>query len=112
MTPTVLMLKLYLQVWHMYLYMYIYATILVLRCQALADGINTVSVDNISPYVFGDNYTYVCNDGYEYNGELVSTCQSDRTWSLSPPTCTGEIFYLDISLEFKTVKVYVTQGIR
>ena len=66
--------------------------ILGVRCQNLEDGTNTASVDNTSPYVFGDNYAYVCNEGYEYSGELVSTCQSDGNWSLPAPTCTGEIY--------------------
>ena len=68
------------------------ALLLVVQCAALEDGTNTVSVDNTSPYEFGNTYTYVCNEGYEYSGELVSTCQSDRTWSLVAPTCAGKIY--------------------
>ena len=60
-------------------------------CGSPTNGEETVAVDTSISYVFGDTYTYVCNNGYEYSGEVESTCQSDGTWSLSPPTCTCEI---------------------
>ena len=66
--------------------------ILVKQCPALEEGSNTAPVDNSSPYEFGSTYTYVCNEGYEFtSGSLVSTCQSDGTWSLSAPTCTSKL---------------------
>ena len=58
-------------------------------CPSPEDGNNTIAVDTSIEYVFEDIYTYECNDGYEYNGEVNSTCQSNSTWSLSPPQCTG-----------------------
>ena len=30
---------------------------------------------------------YTCNDGYRLNGAEIQTCQTDRTWSESPPSC-------------------------
>ena len=59
-------------------------------CSSPPGGVQTVQVDTSILYVFGQTYTYVCNEGYENSGALVSTCQSDGSWSLSPPTCTGE----------------------
>ena len=60
-----------------------------MQCASPTDGNNTVSVDTSLTYTFGDTYTYVCISGHEYIGDANSTCQSDSTWSLSPPTCTG-----------------------
>ena len=60
-------------------------------CSNPQDGVQTVSVDASISYVFGDNYTYACNDGYKYNGAKDSTCKADGTWSLSPPTCAGDV---------------------
>ena len=67
---------------------------LAIPCNIPTNGAQTVDVDTSISYVFGDNYTYVCNEGYEHSGELVSTCQSDGNWSLSPPTCTGNLYPL------------------
>ena len=68
--------------------------LLAVPCNSPTNGEQAVSVDTALTFSFGDNYTYVCNDGYEYSGELVSACQSDGNWSLSPPTCTGKFSYL------------------
>ncbi|XP_078659988.1 P-selectin-like [Branchiostoma floridae x Branchiostoma belcheri] len=32
--------------------------------------------------------TFTCNSGYQLNGATDATCQADRTWSNSVPTCT------------------------
>ena len=39
---------------------------------------------------FGSTANYVCNTGYTLSGGSTRTCQSDGTWSGSPPTCAGE----------------------
>ncbi|XP_078672529.1 P-selectin-like [Branchiostoma floridae x Branchiostoma belcheri] len=36
---------------------------------------------------FGDDVTFTCNTGYNLVGASSLTCQSDLTWSGSPPTC-------------------------
>ena len=38
----------------------------------------------------GSKVTYSCNPAYALNGLRVRTCQSDQTWSGSPPTCTSK----------------------
>ena len=37
---------------------------------------------------FGSTATYACNPGYNLSGTAVHTCQADRTWSGTLPTCT------------------------
>ena len=64
-------------------------TISAVTCPALVNGSNTEPVNNSSPYVYQDTYTYICTDGYEYSGDLVTTCTAAGTWSLSPPSCNG-----------------------
>ena len=43
-----------------------------------------------------DIATFTCNTGYELVGEQTITCQTNGTWSNSPPVCLkhGMIFYL------------------
>jgi len=37
---------------------------------------------------YDDTITYTCLSGYENtSGNLVRTCQADKTWSGSPPVC-------------------------
>ena len=65
-----------------------------ITCSTLEDGTNTVTVDAEVTRVFGGaNYTYECNDGFhnEATGALVSTCQTNGTWSLAPPTCSSKL---------------------
>ena len=35
----------------------------------------------------GNTATYSCNSGFDLVGAQTVTCQADRTWSDSPPTC-------------------------
>ena len=72
-------------------YVFVFCILLAVPCDSPQDGVETVSVNTSISYVFGENYTYECIDGYEYSGELVSTCQSDGNWSLPAPTCTGKL---------------------
>ena len=81
--------------------------LLAVPCGSPQDGMQTVPVDTSVLYVFGDNYTYECIDGYENSGELMSTCQSDRNWSLSPPACTGKIFKTVLSISTHIVRAIV-----
>ena len=48
-------------------------------------------VDKSVYYEVGDNYTYECENDEVILGKKVSTCLSNLTWSLPPPTCVGEI---------------------
>ena len=34
---------------------------------------------------------YNCDTGYNLNGGKTKTCRSDGTWSVSAPTCEGEV---------------------
>lgn len=36
--------------------------------------------------------TYTCVSGYNLNGNAISLCNSDGTWTLPPPTCC--VYYL------------------
>lgn len=55
------------------------------------NGINTVPVASDYTASFNEVYMYQCDEGYELNGCLNTTCLKDATWSLTvPPTCTGK----------------------
>jgi hypothetical protein len=57
----------------------------------LADCPAPPSIANGAPTTtgttFGSTATYACNPGYELSGTATDTCQADRSWSDSPPTC-------------------------
>ncbi len=38
--------------------------------------------------MFGDTADYECHAGYDLTGTPVRTCQANRAWSLTAPTCT------------------------
>ena len=59
-------------------------------CSPPEDGNNTKLVEKDVYYEVGDNYTYECKKYYMYDGDRVSTCLSNLTWSLSPPACIGK----------------------
>ena len=44
-----------------------------------------------SVYLVGDTYTYECNDGFVYHGDLSVTCNSGGEWSTAAPDCVGKI---------------------
>jgi len=58
----------------------------------LADCPDPPSIPNGAPTTtgttFGSTATYACNPGYKLSDTTAHTCQSDRTWSGNPPTCT------------------------
>ena len=39
----------------------------------------------------GDTATYTCDPGFELEGALTRTCQSNGTWSGIPPVCESTI---------------------
>ncbi|XP_052097034.1 receptor-type tyrosine-protein phosphatase T-like isoform X7 [Mytilus californianus] len=41
------------------------------------------------PYIYNDNVTFTCDEGYELSSSTNITCQSDGTWSDIQPNCTG-----------------------
>lgn len=47
--------------------------------------------------LFGDRAEYVCDAGYNLEGTPERTCQNDRSWALTEPTCEREcLAYIDI----------------
>ena len=68
-------------------------------CNNPADGVNTSPVDTTVTYMYPNTYTYLCANGFEYNGYVISTCQADGTWSLTAPNCTGKNSLRMIGLE-------------
>ena len=55
-------------------------------CSNLTDPMNG-RVAVMTGNSIGDTASYLCNDGFELEGALNLTCQSDGTWSDPPPTC-------------------------
>ena len=63
----------------------------VVVCPPLSGPVNgAVSVPDAS---FGGVATYTCNTGYDLTGAVNRSCQSDGTWSDSPPTCVESKYY-------------------
>ena len=62
------------------------------ECGVPANGVNTVAVNPWMVYEVGYVLTYRCHYGYKYDGDMVSTCQPDGTWSItSLPFCLGKL---------------------
>ena len=40
-------------------------------------------------YVYTANYTYVCENGYQLDGDMTVTCGSEGTWSCLKSRCVG-----------------------
>ena len=59
-------------------------------CTAPTNGENTEPVDATKTYLDGQTYTYECTAGYDYLDTMITTCQPDGSWSLTPPACSGE----------------------
>ena len=78
------------------------------------------SIDNgnftITSNTFGGMVIFVCDEGYEMEGESIRICQPDGRWSSTQPTCVagkceapplidnGKIDYKDLS--YKSVVIY------
>ena len=62
-------------------------------CGQLGDPING-RVDTSAGTSFGDVARYSCDTGYTVNGAAETTCQANRHWSGSVPTCKSEIYIL------------------
>ena len=62
-------------------------------CGQLGDPING-RVDTSAGTSFGDVARYSCDTGYTVNGAVETTCQANRQWSGSVPTCESEIYIL------------------
>ncbi|XP_066279080.1 E-selectin-like [Branchiostoma lanceolatum] len=55
------------------------------QCPALsAPSHGTIS----GSYYYGDTVTFGCSSGYSLQGGATRTCQADKTWSGTQPTCT------------------------
>ena len=61
-------------------------------CDAIANGINTEPIVDMSPYAYGTDYVYVCSEGFKFDGDLVTTCMLNGSWSLQPPMCIGKMY--------------------
>ncbi len=59
-----------------------------MNCTELANPTNG-QVDTSNGTTPGSTATYNCSTGYILNGNSSRTCNSDREWSRSPPTCEG-----------------------
>ncbi|XP_066300831.1 CUB and sushi domain-containing protein 3-like [Branchiostoma lanceolatum] len=59
-------------------------TCTIVQCPILASQTNGVVSGSNS---YGDVLTFTCDPGYTLDGATSLTCQADRTWSASQPTC-------------------------
>lgn len=55
-------------------------------CGVLSNPANG-NVDITSGTTFGEIATYSCNPGFVRNGAVTTECQSDGSWSNTPPSC-------------------------
>ncbi len=56
----------------------------------LANGVVTYN-PSTTPRLEDTVATHTCNTGYTLEGASIRTCQSDRQWSLTAPSCNGEM---------------------
>ena len=47
---------------------------------------------------FGDVASYSCGAGYTVNGPTERTCQADRLWNATEPTCESELLECNVQL--------------
>ena len=57
----------------------------------LLDSPSNGRVNTSAGTSFGDVARYSCDTGYTLNGPAERTCQADRQWNGSVPTCEHEI---------------------
>ena len=64
-------------------------------CTAPSAGNETELPDAAIGYAVGDTFTYVCNSGYSYDGDMADltiTCGAGGVWPDTSPVCGGKIF--------------------
>ena len=59
----------------------------IVQCDALSNPANGNVNTNGTGFDIYDTATYFCDNGYDLIGDDTITCQSDGSWSGSPPTC-------------------------
>ncbi len=80
-----------------------HAAITCVSLTLIPNGVITYAPDTSSPYDFGTNATYSCNDGFFLEGEGVRTCFGDGSnvngdWNGSVPQCTGMLSFRSVGL--------------
>ena len=45
-------------------------------------------------FLIGDTVVYLCDEGFELDGEMVRSCLSNGSWSDEMPKCNSKIYYL------------------
>ena len=70
-----------------------------MNCGSPPNGVYTLAVDPSIIISFPNSHSYACVEGYEHNGSMVITCQSDGSFDRLPPSCsrTYLIVYNDLS---------------
>ncbi|CAC5356338.1 PTPRT [Mytilus coruscus] len=61
----------------------------VVTCHGFPNELHQNWHPNKPLYVYNDNVTFTCDEGYELSSSTNSTCQSDGKWSTVQPNCTG-----------------------
>ena len=65
--------------------LYTFAPLSIALCPDLTDPANGAVM--MMGNSVGDMATYTCNDGFELDGVMMVTCQSDGQWDNPPPIC-------------------------
>ncbi len=68
-------------------------------CEVLTEPTNGLVRYPNDGNMFGDTADYECDTGYDLTGTPVRTCQANRAWSLTAPTCTRKYMYAPTSSE-------------
>ena len=55
--------------------------------ELLVNGSIEYSPDMTVPYLEGTNAEHICSPGFVLIGNVIRVCQSDSTFSGTPPTC-------------------------
>ena len=57
--------------------------------------------------VFEDTCTFSCDDNYDLVGSETRTCQSDRTWSGTEPTCILGDIYTYVHIKYTCMHIII-----
>ncbi|XP_019626709.1 PREDICTED: sushi, von Willebrand factor type A, EGF and pentraxin domain-containing protein 1-like [Branchiostoma belcheri] len=60
----------------------------IIQCPTLTAPTNGVQTPPSGPYNHEQLVMFTCNSGYSLNGNSITRCQMDGTWSNAVPTCT------------------------